>query len=69
MKKQKGFTKIEIIWVIFFIIFIVVGIGWIKNIIKLSDCDFESPYKCEIFHAVGIIPPVGAITGYMDFGK
>jgi hypothetical protein len=43
--------------------------GWIKNIVKLSNCDFEAPYKCEVIHAVGIIPPVGAVTGYMDFGK
>ena len=43
--------------------------GWVKNIIKLSGCDFQSPYKCEVIHAVGIIPPVGAVVGYMDFGK
>jgi len=43
--------------------------GWIKNVIKLSECDFEGPYKCEIIHAVGIIPPVGAITGWIDIGK
>lgn len=49
------------------VIAIVASIGWIKNVIKLSNCNFESPYKCEIVHAVGIIPPVGAIVGYMNF--
>ena len=37
--------------------------------IILTECDFEAPYKAEVIHAVGIISPVGAITGWMDFGK
>ena len=51
------------------IIIMIVGLafaGWVKNIVKLTDCDFEAPYKCEIVHIVGIIPPVGAITGWID---
>jgi len=43
--------------------------GWVKNIIKLTDCDFASPYKCEVVHAVGVIPVVGAVTGWLDVGK
>lgn len=39
------------------------------NIYKLTQCDFEAPYKAEVIRVVGIIPPVGAIFGYMDFGK
>ncbi len=54
---------------LFVIIVAVIGVGWVKNIIKLTDCDFEAPYKCEIIHAVGIIPPVGAVTGWLDLGK
>ena len=48
---------------------VLAGIGWVKNIIKLSECDFEAPYKAEVLHTVGIIPPVGAITGWLDVGK
>ena len=51
------------------VIFVVVAVGWVKNIIKLSDCDFEAPYKCEVVHAVGVVPPVGMITGWLDVGK
>jgi hypothetical protein len=51
------------------VIVLVVGIGWVKNIIKLAECDFEAPYKAEVVHAVGIIPPVGMITGWLDLGK
>ena len=48
---------------------IIVGVGWVKNLIKLTECDFEAPYKAEVIHAVGIIPPVGMITGWLDVGK
>jgi len=51
------------------VLLLVVAAGWVKNVIKLSNCDFEPPYKCEVVHAIGIIPPVGMITGWMDFGK
>ena len=51
------------------VIALVVGVGWVKNIIKLADCDFEAPYKAEVVHAVGLIPPVGMITGWLDVGK
>ena len=55
--------------VIYLVIVIGMGTGWVKNLIKLSECDFEPSYKAEIFYAVGIIPFVGAFTGWMDFGK
>lgn len=64
MKNMKGFTLFEII---VFIALIILFVGWVKNIIKLSKCDFESPYKCEVFHTIGIIPPLGAVIGYMNF--
>lgn len=65
MKTQRGFTRIEILIVV---IFLAVGIGWVKNIIKLVNCDFEAPYKAEVVHMLGIIPPVGMITGWLDLG-
>ena len=51
------------------VIVVVVMVGWVKNVIKLADCDFTAPYKCEVVHGVGIIPPVGMITGWLDVGK
>ena len=50
------------------ILILVIGTGWVKNIIKLSNCDFEAPYKAEIIHGVGLIPPIGMITGWLDVG-
>ncbi len=47
----------------------VIGTGWVKNIIKLSACDFKAPYKAEIIHTTGIIPLIGVVTGWLDIGK
>ena len=47
----------------------VVSVGWVKNVIKLANCDFEAPYRAEVIHAVGLIPPVGMVTGWLDVGK
>ena len=51
------------------VIVLIVAVGWVKNIVKLSECDFESPYKAEVIHAIGLIPPIGAVTGWLDVGK
>ena len=51
------------------VIILVIGTGWVKNLIKLTECDFEAPYKAEVIHIVGLVPPVGAITGWLDLGK
>ena len=51
------------------IILLIVGTGWVKNLIKLTECDFEPSYKAEVIHIVGIIPPVGMVTGWLDVGK
>ena len=67
MQKERGFIKYIII--VYLAIILFVGIGWAKNLIKLSRCDFEAPYKAEIIHTVGIIPPVGMVTGWLDLGR
>lgn len=51
------------------VLVLVIGTGWVKNLIKLSDCDFKEPYKAEIIHLVGIIPPVGMVTGWLNVGR
>jgi len=48
------------------IILLLIGTGWVKNLIKLSECDFESPYKAEVIRTVGILPPVGMVVGWID---
>ena len=59
----------KITMVIYFVIVVIFFTGWVKNVIKLSDCDFQEPYKAEVIHTIGLIPPVGAITGWLDLGQ
>jgi len=70
MRSQKGFTLVELM-VVFVIIFMIfgVGTGWVKNIIKLTRCDFEKPYKAEVIHTAGLIPPIGMVTGWLNVGN
>jgi len=44
--------------------------GYIANIYRLSQCDFEPKYRAETIRICGIVfPPVGVIIGYIDLGK
>ena len=55
---------------ILIIIVLIIGfIGWVKNISKLIDCDFEAPYKTEVIRTVSLIPVVGGVTGWMTIGE
>jgi hypothetical protein len=52
------------------IIFIVFVAIWITNLLKFLDCDFESNYKCEVVHGVGVfIPPVSVFTAWVKADK
>lgn len=66
MKNQKGYTTIELFLVV---IVLLAAVGYIKNIFKLANCDFEPSYKAEVIHTIGLIPIVGAVTGWIDVGK
>lgn len=46
-----------------------VGIAWVLNIVALTDCDFASPYKCEVIHAVGLAPPAALVTVWFTSDK
>ncbi len=68
--KKKGFTLIELL-VVIVAIPVIVGlviagpIGYILNIIALTECDFQPSYKAEVLHFVGIVvAPVGMIVGW-----
>lgn len=64
------FENLSIIIVgVYLFIILLIGVGWVKNIIRLTNCDFKAPYKAEILHGVGIFPPIGAVMGWMDFGE
>jgi len=35
---------------------------WGTNLYKFTQCDFESSYKCEAVHGVGLVPVVSMFT-------
>ena len=40
---------------------------WVYNAYKLTQCDFESNYRCEAIHAVGVlIPPAAYVTVWFE---
>jgi len=40
--------------------------AWCVNFFKLTQCDFQAPYKGEAIHAVGIIPPFALVTVWFN---
>ena len=46
---------------------VLVLLGYILNIYKLTMCDFDTPLKAETIRIVGVLaPPVGVFAGYME---
>jgi len=39
---------------------------WLVNGYKLTQVDFEAPYKGEIVHAIGLAGPLAAFTVWND---
>ena len=66
--KESGFTVIELFIVIVLLIVGLGGsIGWGLNIYKLTETNFQEPYKAEIIRGVGVFAaPLGCIIGYID---
>lgn len=48
---------------------VVVLVSWAVNLSKLIDCDFASPYKCEVVHGIGIVPIISVVTACVDSDK
>lgn len=70
MKNQKGSAAYVILYFAMVIGILLSVVGWFLNAYRLTNCDFQTPYKCEVVRVTGIfVPPVGAVTGYMDLGK
>ena len=49
------------------VITILIGALWVTNIVRLTQLDFEAPYKAEVIRSIGVvIVPVGAVLGLVD---
>jgi len=36
------------------------------NVVKLVSLDFNAPYKAEVIRTIAIVPPVGAVVGWIE---
>jgi hypothetical protein len=63
--QSAGFTIFEVMVVAQFLLVIAMGISWIVNLVKLVNCDFVAPWRDEIIHLVGLIPPAALVTAWM----
>lgn len=63
MKKQRGYTIFELVFVL---LVLVGGGGWIANIVKLVGMSFDPITGLLIVRAVGIfLAPLGAVMGFI----
>ena len=67
LNNKRGYAEVMAIFVILF--YLVIGFGWVMNVVKFTQCDFEPSYKAEVIRAIGLVTPIGGITGYLDLGK
>lgn len=44
-------------------------VGEVMCRVKFFKCDFKESYKAEIIYGVSMCTGIGAVVGYMDFGK
>lgn len=68
MNKQKGFTLIEIIVVVFLVCMVAVFIpGYIMNIVALTGIgDWSTITPFEVLRLVGVVvPPLGGVLGWL----
>jgi hypothetical protein len=48
-----------------FCIFVI--LAWPVNVYRLTQCDFEAPYRCEVAHTLGLLAvPAAMITVWFD---
>jgi hypothetical protein len=59
---MKGF----IFGLLYIVFFLILASPWIINAVKLTDCDFESPYKCEVIHGAGLFGPLALVAVWFD---
>lgn len=58
--------KFSVAGIVFWILLtLFLGVGYVRNIVKLIKLDFKEPFKAEVIRGVGIFPPVGVIVGWI----
>lgn len=66
MRKQRGYTLIELSSLLIAAVVLIGVGGWIANIVKLVGMDFASVTGMLVVRAIGIfLPPLGAVMGFI----
>lgn len=55
-----------ILYAVYLVFWVVMLIGYIKDIVKLCHCDFKAPYKAEALYIVGACTGLGGVIGYIN---
>ena len=53
----------KLIWAVLVIAYF---LGWCRCIYKLTQCNFNAPYKAEVFYTVGVVTSLGGVIGWFD---
>lgn len=62
VKKQKGYTAIVVLYIL---IVLVGGVGWVMNIIDIVNSDFSKITGMLVLRIIGVfLAPLGAVLGY-----
>ena len=61
-----GGSKMKTTAIVYAILALVFVVPYVWNFVKLTSCDFNVPLKCEVIHAVGLVPPLQVITVWFD---
>ena len=64
MKKQRGFTVVELLIVI---TMLYGAVSWGKNAYNLTQCDFDPIGKAEFVYTLGIFTPTFLVTAWVSF--
>ncbi len=59
----------NIIIIIVLVIAIIIEVGWIKDINRLSNCDFKAPYKAEIICSAFLAWEISGIGYFLLLGN
>ena len=66
MKKQLGFTSMERLVVVGFLVSAIGAGGWVWNIVKLFSATFDPITGVLIMRVIGVFfPPLGAVMGFL----
>lgn len=67
MRRTPRSAKMPAVFMILIVaVAVIATIGWVRNAVSFAKCDFKAPYRAEALRAIGVVPPVGAIMGWID---